>query len=234
MALYRTESPFNSAVNALQGAAQTSASMTRETKTEYKAPEKTFGDALASGLGGAWAGLSAADYLNPGTAKSLFQSAGGLFKGAGTAEGIAAGMTMPAVQALSTGGAATLGSVASGTAGTMAGGAASGLAGGVAGSALSSTAGGLAGGAIGAMGAGGAYGGVGGALAAMPGVAALSGTAAATGATAAAAAGAATSAAGAASGAELGAAAGGAAAGPLGAGVGALLGLGAGLLSYFL
>ena len=234
MPLYRTQSPYNSAVSALGNAAGTASSMTK--KTEYTAPKKTLGGGLAAGIGGAWAGMQAAEYMEPGTTKALYHPLGDMF----SAPANAAANT-GAAQAMTTGAEAAKTGIAQGIGGSMSAegvgatasqastalqsapavaGAAQTLTTGAeaatAGAAASGTTAGLAGTAgAGLAGAG------------ATGVAA--GTTAATSAATAGAASAGGTLAGTTAGGEAGATV-----GPVGAGVGALVGLSVGLLSYYL
>lgn len=208
-------------------AAGTASSMTKKTETKYDAPKKTLGGGLAAGIGGAWAGMQAAEYMEPGTSKALYHALGDMF----SAPANAAANT-GAVQAMTTGAEAAKAGIAQGIGGSMSAeglgatvsqastalqsapavaGAAQTLTTGAeaatAGAAASGTTAGLAG----TAGAG---------LAGAGAAGTVAGTTAATGGSAAA---------GATTGATTGATA-----GPVGAGVGALVGLTAGLLSYYL
>ena len=232
MPLYRTQSPYQAAVGALGNAAGTASSMTKKTETKYHEPEKTLGGGLAAGIGGAWAGMLAAEYMEPGTNKALYHTLGDMFSAptnaaanagaaqtmttgteaakAGIAQGIGGSMGaegLGSVTAATTPAATALESapVAAGAAQNMATGGAA-----ATGAAVSGTS------AAGMAGAGAAG--------------AAAGTTAATGAvTAGTTAAAGGTVAGATTGAETGSVA-----GPVGAGVGALVGLTAGLLSYYL
>ena len=229
MPLYRTQSPYNSAVSALGNAAGTASSMTK--KTEYTAPKKTLGGGLAAGIGGAWAGMQAAEYMEPGTTKALYHTLGDMF----SAPANAAANT-GAAQAMTTGAEAAKTGIAQGIGGSMS---AEGVgatasqastalqsAPAVAGAAQTLTTGAEAA-TAGAAASGTTAGLAGTAGAGATGVAA--GTTAATSAATAGAASAGGTLAGTTAGGEAGATV-----GPVGAGVGALVGLSVGLLSYYL
>lgn len=251
MPLYKTQSPYTAAVSAMGNAAGTAASMTKKTETKYHEPEKTLGGGLASGIGGAWAGMQAAEYMEPGTSKALYHALGDMFSAptnaaanAGAAQAMTTGAEaakaglmqgiggsasaegLGAVTAAATPAATALQSapVVAGAAQNMATGGAA-----ATGAAVSGTsAAGMAGTAAGAAGMAGA-----GAAGAAAGTTAAATGAATTAATTGAVTAGAASAGGAAAGATTGASAG-STAGPVGAGVGALVGLAAGLLSYYL
>ncbi len=229
MPLYRPQSPYNAAVSALGNAAGTASSMTRKTETKYEGPSKTLGGGLAAGLGGAWAGMQAAEYMEPGTNKALYHTLGDMFSAPANAAANAG-----AAQAMTTGAEAARAGIAQGIGGlglgaemslspavaeaVSAGSAALQSAPVAAGAAQSMIPGGAAGVGLAGAGAAGSAGslGLGTGLALSPAVT----ESVSAGLTAADAA---------ASGATTGAAA-----GPVGAGVGALVGLTAGLLSYYL
>lgn len=226
MPLYRTQNPYQAAVGALGNAAGTASSMTK--KTEYKEPKKTVGDAIAAGIGGAWAGMQAAEYMEPGTNKALYHTLGDMFSAPTNAAATAGAETAKTGIAQGIGGsmgvegaaAATPAATAMESAPVVAGAAQNMATGGAAatGAAVSGTS------AAGMAGAGAA--GAAGTTAATTGAATgalAAGTTATAGGTVAG------SITGAEKGAEMGSPA-----GPAGAGIGALVGLTAGLLSYYL
>ena len=59
MALYKVQSPINSALQGMQNASATTAGMTK--KQEVKEPKKSFGGALGSMIAGGSYGLGMAD-----------------------------------------------------------------------------------------------------------------------------------------------------------------------------
>lgn len=96
-------------------AAGTAASMTKKTETKYREPEKTLGGGLAAGIGGTWAGMQAAEYMEPGTTKALYHTLGDMFSaptnaaanaGAGMAGAGAAGAAAGAATGATAGSAA--------------------------------------------------------------------------------------------------------------------------------
>lgn len=81
MALYKVNSPYDSAVRGMQGAAQTSAGMTR--KQGEQKQDKSFGGALGSMIMGGGMGIGAADMFSGGNAtKAMWAGVNGLFEGA--------------------------------------------------------------------------------------------------------------------------------------------------------
>lgn len=124
MALYKVQSPYNAALQGMQGAAGTAASMTK--KQEVEEPKKSFGGALGSMVSGGAYGLGMADMFTGGEAtRGLWKGIKGAFNGAEVATGQAAVdaalsefATIPAGAAVSgagtgvTGGAAAVGGMA--------------------------------------------------------------------------------------------------------------------------
>lgn len=97
MALYKTQSPYNAALQGMQGAAQTTSSMTK--KQEVKEGKKTFGGAIGSMVQGGTLGLSAAELFSGGEATSaMWSGLKGAFGGAAEA-GATTGVGLGAVEA---------------------------------------------------------------------------------------------------------------------------------------
>lgn len=118
MALYKVQSPYNAALQGMQGASQTTSSMTR--KQEVEEGKKNFGGALGSMVAGGGLGLGAADMFSGGEAsKAMWAGLKGAFGGAeaGSAGAGAVGAAGTAATAGTTAaGAATAGTSAAGTA----------------------------------------------------------------------------------------------------------------------
>lgn len=100
MALYKVQSPMNSALQGMQNASATTAGMTK--KQEVKEPKKTFGGALGSMIAGGGYGLGMADLFTGSEAsKAMWNGVkGALGGGAETAGGVggaagAIGSTLP-------------------------------------------------------------------------------------------------------------------------------------------
>jgi hypothetical protein len=112
MPLYRMDnSPYQSAVSAMSGASGTASGMTKEQKTTTKAPAKTIGGGIASGVMGAMGGQELASYLFPAK-KSVGGGAAALASNLNTWKDAyqaahAAGWTGAAADALATGSAAS-------------------------------------------------------------------------------------------------------------------------------
>lgn len=152
MALYKVQSPINSALQGMQSASATMAGMTK--KQEVKEPKKSFGGALGSMIAGGSYGLGMADMFTGSEAtKAMWGGVKGALGGGGaeagaTTLGTTGALEMAAPVATSAGSTALPAGVASvdlGSMGTIAGGsealasAGSALEG-VAGGALASTA----------------------------------------------------------------------------------------------
>ena len=152
MALYKVQSPINSALQGMQNASATTAGMTK--KQEVKEPKKSFGGALGSMIAGGSYGQGMADMFTGSEAtKAMWGGVKGALGGGGAETGVATTAATEAVNALapvttaagSTAIPAGVASVDLGSMGTIAGGsealasAGSALEG-VAGGALASTA----------------------------------------------------------------------------------------------
>lgn len=131
MALYKVQSPMNSALQGMQNASATTAGMTK--KQEVKEPKKTFGGALGSMIAGSGYGLGMADLFTGSEAsKAMWNGVKGALGGGAetgaatlgaTEAGGALGMATPVTTAAgSTALPAGVASVDLGSMGTIAGG----------------------------------------------------------------------------------------------------------------
>ena len=82
MALYKVQSPINSALQGMQNASATTAGMTK--KQEVKEPKKSFGGALGSMIAGGSYGLGMADMFTGSEAtKAMWGGVKGALGGGG-------------------------------------------------------------------------------------------------------------------------------------------------------
>lgn len=127
MALYKVQSPMNSALQGMQNASATTAGMTK--KQEVKEPKKSFGGALGSMIAGGSYGLGMADMFTGGEATDAMWSgvkgalSGGAKTGAATtaANGVANALAPVSTAAGSTAVPAGVASMNLGNMGTIAG-----------------------------------------------------------------------------------------------------------------
>lgn len=99
MALYKVQSPMNSALQGMQNASATTAGMTK--KQEVKEPKKTFGGALGSMIAGGSYGLGMADMFTGSEAtKAMWGGVKGALGGGATEAGAATTAATEAVNAL--------------------------------------------------------------------------------------------------------------------------------------
>lgn len=98
MALYKVQSPMNSALQGMQNASATTAGMTK--KQEVKEPKKTFGGALGSMIAGGSYGLGMADMFTGSEATNAMWSGVKGALGGGAEAGAATTAATGAVNAL--------------------------------------------------------------------------------------------------------------------------------------
>lgn len=99
MALYKVQSPINSALQGMQNASATTAGMTK--KQEVKEPKKSFGGALGSMIAGGSYGLGMADMFTGSEAtKAMWGGVKGALGGGAAETGAATTAATEAVNAL--------------------------------------------------------------------------------------------------------------------------------------